>query len=114
MVLPFVREFFADLEKIPAFFRAAPHLKPGAGRVRVSGLTPTAKALMTVMLQRAAARPVIVVVPNNRAADELLPVIQAFGELTGGAPPEAVVNLPSRDVLPFQNLSPHPAIQEAR
>ncbi|MFB3916771.1 MAG: transcription-repair coupling factor [Terriglobales bacterium] len=114
MVVPFVREFFADLEKTPAFLRAVPHLKPGAGRIRVSGLIPTAKALLIVMLQRAAGRPVIVVLPNNRAADELLPVVQAFGELTGGAPPEAVVNLPSRDVLPFQNLSPHPEIQEAR
>lgn len=114
MVLPFVREFFADMEKTPAFLRAAPHLKAGAGRIRVSGLTPTAKALLTVLLQRVAGRPVIVVVPNNRAADELLPVLQAFGELTGAAAPESITNLPTRDVLPFQNLSPHPDIQEAR
>ena len=60
MALPFVREVFADAEKIPAFTRVASHLKEGTGRVGVSGLTPTAKALMLVLLQRAAARPLIV------------------------------------------------------
>ncbi len=114
MVLPFVREFFADLEKTSAFTRAAPHLKPGAGRTSVSGLTPTAKALLIAMLQRVAARRLIVVVRSNRAMDELLPLVQACCELTGGTLPESVVALPTRDVLPFQNLSPHPEIQEAR
>ena len=28
--------------------------------------------------------------------------------------PESIVTLPTRDVLPFQNLSPHPEIQEER
>lgn len=114
MVLPFVREFFADLEKISAFARAVSHLKPGAGRAGVSGLTLTAKALLIALLQRSAARRLIVVVSSNRAMEELLPVVQACCELTGGAAPEAVVALPTRDVLPFQNLSPHPEIQEAR
>ncbi len=114
MILPFVREFFADLEKTSAFARTAPHLKPGAGRTSVSGLTTTAKALLVALLQRAAARPLIVITAHNRAAEELLPVVQAFCELTGGASADAVITLPSRDVLPFQNLSPHPEIQEAR
>jgi transcription-repair coupling factor (superfamily II helicase) len=113
-VLAFVREFFADLEKLPAFTRALTHLKPGAGRTSVSGLTPTAKALLIALLQRAAARRLIVVVTSNRALEELLPVLQACCELTGGAAAEAIVALPTRDVLPFQNLSPHPEIQEAR
>ena len=114
MILPFVRDFFADMEKLPAFARTVPLLKTGAGRVGVSGLTPTAKALLIAMLQRAASRPLIVITRNNRAAEELLPVVQALCELTGGAAPEAVISLPTRDVLPFQNLSPHPEIQEAR
>jgi transcription-repair coupling factor (superfamily II helicase) len=114
MILPFVRDFFADLEKLPVFARTVPLLKTGAGRVSVSGLTPTAKALMIAMLQRSSGRPLIVVTRNNRAAEELLPVVQAFCELTGGAAAETVMTLPTRDVLPFQNLSPHPEIQEAR
>ena len=41
-------------------------------------------------------------------------MLQAFAELSGGADPDSNVSLPARDVLPFQNLSPHPEIQEER
>src|SRR5712691_11868678 len=114
MVLPFVRDLFTDVEKLPAFSRVASHLKGGTGRIRVSGLVPTAKALLLVLMQKAVGRPLIVVVPDNRSAEELLPVLQAFSELTGAADPDSVVSLPNHDVLPFQNLSPHPEIQEER
>ncbi len=114
MVLPFVRDLFADVEKLPAFQRVASHLREGTGRLGVSGLTPTAKALFLVLWQRAAGRPLIVVVPDNRIAEDLVPVLQAFHELTGGNDPDSIVSLPTRDVLPFQNLSPHPEIQEER
>src|SRR5579863_8333927 len=73
MLLPFVRELFADVEKLPAFARVASHLKEGTGRIRVSGLTSTAKALLLVLFQRAAARPLIFVVSDNRAVEDLLP-----------------------------------------
>jgi len=114
MVLPFVRDLFADVEKLPAFSRVASHLKEGAGRIRVSGLIPTAKAMLLVLMQKAVARPLIIVVADNRAADEMVPVLQAFCELTGAADSDSVVSLPNHDVLPFQNLSPHPEIQEER
>jgi transcription-repair coupling factor (superfamily II helicase) len=114
MVLPFVRDLFADVEKLPAFTRVASHLREGTGRVSVCGLTPTAKALFLVLWQRAAGRPLIVVVPDNRTAEDMVPVLQAFHELTGGNDPDSIVSLPTRDVLPFQNLSPHPEIQEER
>jgi transcription-repair coupling factor (superfamily II helicase) len=114
MVLPFVRELFADAENLAPLSRAASHLKEGTGRVSVSGLTPTAKALATVLLHRAGGRPLVLVVADNRAAEDVLPLLQSFCTLTGAAPPESVVALPTRDVLPFQNLSPHPEIQEAR
>ena len=113
MVLPFVRDLFADVEKLPAFSRVASHLKEGTGRIRVSGLTPTAKALLLVLLQKVTERPLIVVVPDNHVLEEFVPVLQAFSELLG-TEPESVVALPTRDVLPFQNLSPHPEIQEER
>jgi len=114
MVLPFVRDLFADVEKLPTFSRVASHLRESAGRMRVSGLTPTAKALMLALLQRAAGRPFIVIVSDNRSAEDMVPLLQAFHELTGGSEPESVIALPTRDVLPFQNLSPHPEIQEER
>ena len=114
MVLSFVRELFADVEKLPAFSRVASHLKENTGRISVSGLTPTAKTLLLVLLQKASGRPLIVIVSDNRAAEDLLPVLQGFAELTGATDPESIVTLPTRDVLPFQNLSPHPEIQEER
>src|ERR1700727_236970 len=104
MVLPFVRDLFTDVEKLPAFTRVASHVREGTGRVGVSGLAAPAKALLLVLLQRAASRPLIVIVPDNRTSDELLPVLQAFHELTGGNDPDSVISLPTRDVLPFQNL----------
>ncbi|MBV8050143.1 MAG: transcription-repair coupling factor, partial [Acidobacteriaceae bacterium] len=114
MVLPFVRDLFADVENLSAFSRVASHLKEGTGRIRVSGLIPTGKALLLVLLQRAAGRPLILVVSDNRTAEDLVPVLQAFHELSGGNDPGSIVALPTRDVLPFQNLSPHPEIQEQR
>ena len=59
-------------------------------------------------------RPLILVVNDNRAMEELVPVLHGFCELTAACDPDSVVSLPSRDVLPFQNLSPHPEIQEER
>ncbi|MBV9087848.1 MAG: transcription-repair coupling factor, partial [Acidobacteriaceae bacterium] len=114
MVLPFVRELFADVEKIPAFARVATHLKGDAGRISVSGLTPTAKALAIALANRAAGRPLVIIVADNRCADEMVPTVQAFCELTGAASPESAIALPCYDVLPFENLSPHPDIQEQR
>src|SRR6202167_239814 len=114
MLLPFVRELFTDVEKLPAFGRVASHLKEGTGRIRVSRLTPTAKALLLVLFQRPAARPLIFVVNDNRAAEDYLPVLRGFCELTAACDPDSVITLPARDVLPFQNLSPHPELQEER
>ena len=114
MLLPFVRELFTDVEKLPAFARVASHLKEGTGRIRVSGLTPTAKALLLVLFQRSAGRPLIFVVNDNRAVEDLVPMLRGFCELTSACDPESVISLPARDVLPFQNLSPHPELQEER
>src|SRR4030088_532373 len=114
MLLPFVRELFAEVEQLPAFKRAASHLRESAGRMSVTGLSAAAKALIIILLRRTVERPFVLVVADNRAAEELLPVLRAFCELTGAADPDSVVSLPARDVLPFQNLSPHPEIQEER
>ncbi|MGA8440973.1 MAG: DEAD/DEAH box helicase, partial [Candidatus Sulfotelmatobacter sp.] len=114
MLLPFVRELFVDVEKLPAFARVASHLKEGTGRMRVSGLTPTAKALLLVLFQRSAGRPLIFVVNDNRTVEDFLPVLRGFCELTAACDPESIISLPARDVLPFQNLSPHPELQEER
>ncbi len=114
MILPFVREILADAEKSTAFQRAASLLRARAGRIRVSGLTPSAKALYLPLLQRASSRPLIVLVADNRAADDWMPPLQSFAELTGAVNKASIVKLPAHDVLPFENLSPHPELQEER
>jgi transcription-repair coupling factor (superfamily II helicase) len=114
MILPFVREIFADLEHSSAFERVQRHLSLGAGRRRVSGLTGTARALYIPLMAKAADRPVIVLVPDNKAAEALEPLLKAGCELTGAIDPKRVVRLPAHDVLPFENLSPHPDVQEQR
>src|ERR1700681_2606403 len=114
MILRFVRELLADAEATSSFQRAAPRLKGGAGRIRVSGLTPTARALHYALLHRSSARPLLVVVSDNHTAEELLPLLQSLCEITGVATADSVAYLPARDVLPFENLSPHPEIQEMR
>src|SRR5260370_41163164 len=104
MLLPFVREAFADAEKTASFARLVSNLKTtlqqleggcteGAGRTRVSGLTPTAKLLHFALLHRALHRPLLVLVANNRAAEQILPLRRAYCELTGAADAASAVAL---------------------
>jgi transcription-repair coupling factor (superfamily II helicase) len=114
MVLPFVRELLADLEHSEAFERVRRHLSGGTGRRRVSGLTFTARALYLPFFVRAAAAPCVIIVADNKAAEALHAAVLSACELTGALTPESVLRLPAHDVLPFENLSPHPEIQETR
>src|SRR6201985_1078565 len=114
MILPFVRELLADLEHSSSFEQARRHLALARGRRRVSGLTSTARALYIPLFARAANVPVVIVVADNKAADALQLALRAGCELTGAIAPERVLKLPAHDVLPFENLSPHPEVQEQR
>ena len=114
MILPFVREIFAELEHSSAFERVQRHLSLGTGRRRVSGLTSTARLLYLPLFARAARQPIIVVVADNKAAESLELALRAGCDLTGAIDPARIVRLPAHDVLPFENLSPHPDIQEQR
>ena len=114
MILPFVRELMADLEYSAAFERVRRHLAGGTGRRRVSGLTATARALYLPYFVRAAQAPALVLVSDNKAAEALHAAVLAACELTGVLECDEVLRLPAHDVLPFENLSPHPEIQEQR
>jgi transcription-repair coupling factor (superfamily II helicase) len=114
MILPFVRELLADLEHSSSFEQARRHLALARGRRRVSGLTSTARALYIPLFARAAAVPTVVIVADNKAADAMHIALRAGCELTGAISADRVLSLPAHDVLPFENLSPHPDIQEQR
>ena len=114
MILPFVRELLADLEHSDAFERVRRHLSAGSGRRRVSGLTATARAMYLPLFVRAANAPCLMMVADNKAAEALHAAVLSACELTGALDASQVLRLPAHDVLPFENLSPHPEIQEAR
>ena len=114
MVLPFVRELLADLEHSEPFERVRRHLSGGSGRRRVSGLTTTARALYLPYFARAANAPALMIVSDNKTAEALHVAVVAACELTGALEAAQVMRLPAHDVLPFENLSPHPEIQETR
>ncbi|NUQ29267.1 MAG: transcription-repair coupling factor [Acidobacteriaceae bacterium] len=114
MILPFVRELFAELEHTEPYERVRRHLSAGVGRRRVSGLTFTARALYLPYFVRASHTACLVIVPDNKAAEALHGALIETCELTGALDPKTVLRLPSHDVLPFENLSPHAEIQEQR
>ncbi|MEO8725341.1 MAG: transcription-repair coupling factor [Acidobacteriaceae bacterium] len=112
MILPFVRDMLSEAEKAPAF-KAGVHAIH-QGRAYLSGLTPTAKALYLPYFARALDAPLLVIVADNKAADALLPLLRSTCDLIGAVSPDAVLKISAYDVLPFENLSPHPDIQEER
>jgi transcription-repair coupling factor (superfamily II helicase) len=114
MILPFVRELLADLENSVPFDRVRRHLSTGSGRRRVSGLTFTARALYLPLFVRGATAASLILVADNKAAEALHAAILSACELTGALHAESVLRFPAHDVLPFENLSPHPEIQETR
>ncbi|MDP9050030.1 MAG: transcription-repair coupling factor, partial [Acidobacteriota bacterium] len=114
MILPFVRELLADLENSVPFDRVRRHLSAGSGRRRVSGLTFTARALYLPLFVRAANAASLILVADNKAAEALHAAILSACDLTGALAAESVLRFPAHDVLPFENLSPHPEIQETR
>jgi transcription-repair coupling factor (superfamily II helicase) len=66
------------------------------------------------LMARAAGAPCLAVVADNKAAEALHAAVVQGCELTGALAADAVLRLPAHDVLPFENLSPHPEIQESR
>jgi transcription-repair coupling factor (superfamily II helicase) len=114
MVLPFVRDALASIEHTDSFERVRRHLSLARGRRRVSGLTATARALTIPLFSHAAQAPVVVLVADNKAAESLELTLRAAAELTGAVEPKRILRLPAHDVLPFENVSPHPDVQEQR
>ena len=114
MILPFVRELLADLKHSDSFDRVRRHLESGVGRRRIAGLTFTARALYLPYFIESITSPALILVADNKAAEALHQALLAACDLTAALVPASIVRLPAHDVLPFENLSPHPEIQETR
>ena len=114
MILPFVREIFAELEHTPGFERVRRHLSLAAGRSRVSGLTATARALYLPLLARAAKQPSSSWSPTTRPPSRWNPSSRPAASSPAPSIPTASSACPPTMCCPFENLSPHPDVQEQR
>ena len=113
MIHPAVRDLFLDLARHTGFQDALRRIAAG-GNASLSGLTTTAKALYTVLLSQAAARPLIVLTDGNKQAEALFEAIDSFFKLLSADDRSGPRLLPALDVVPLQNLSPHAEICEER
>jgi transcription-repair coupling factor (superfamily II helicase) len=113
---PSVRDLFQTIGRQDAFQRlVSALLRHEVGPFSLAGLTPTAKALYSVLLWQVTERPLIVVADGNQRAEVLAELTGTFFDLLIGRPEVGrPALLPALDVLPGQRLSPHNAISEQR
>ncbi|MFQ5465669.1 MAG: transcription-repair coupling factor [Thermodesulfobacteriota bacterium] len=82
-------------------------LAPG-GELKVAGLVGSARAYLLARVFRAAARPMLVVLPTDEAAEEFASDLLFFLKA------QQVRPFPSTEVLPFELAPPHPEIAASR
>src|ERR1700693_4818232 len=113
---PSVRDLFQTIGRQEAFQHlVSALLRHEAGPFSLAGLTPTAKALYTVLLWQVTERPLIVIADGNQRAEVLAELTGTFFDLLIGRPEVGrPAMLPALDVLPGQKLSPHTEITEQR
>ena len=116
MTHPSVRDLFQTIGRQEAFQHlVSALLRHEAGPFSLAGLTPTAKALYSVLLWQVTERPLIVVADGNQRAEVLAELTGTFFDLLIGRPEVGrPALLPALDVLPGQRLSPHNEISEQR
>ena len=116
MTHPSVRDLFQTIGRQEAFQHlVSALLRHEAGPFSLSGLTPTAKALYSVLLWQVTERPLIVIADGNQRAEVLAELTGTFFDLLIGRPEVGrPALLPALDVLPGQRLSPHTEIGEQR
>ncbi len=112
MTLNFVREYFTALARQSPLAPAVEAWARGESSV-IRGVVPSAQLLAAALLHRLARRPVLLLVPDNRTAEEWREVLATFADLSG-KDDERPLALPAFENDPYEGLSPHPAILEQR
>ena len=115
MVHPSIRELFLNLNRHPVFQDIVQRLH-ARHPLHLSGLTPTAKALYSVLLWQVTERPILIVVDGNKQAEILFETIDSFFQLLVPVSRErsGPQLLPALDVIPGQAMSPHAEILQTR
>jgi transcription-repair coupling factor (superfamily II helicase) len=111
---PRIEELFSGLARSAGLQALIQCLDGGAAAsvLRLSGLTLTAKAAYSAVLQRATGRQQILIADGSKQAEALFPAIATFCGLLDVTHPPLL--LPALDVLPGQGMSPHAEILAAR
>jgi len=87
---------------------------PLATPIAVSGLTPTAKALVVAALAHQIKRPVVVLTQDNETAQNYRGTTSAYLDWLEPGAGSSVLILPALDCSPYEGRSPHAEIQEQR
>jgi len=116
MTHPAVRELFHTIARNGVFQDLVSRLiRHEPGPYSLAGLTPTAKALYSVLLWQVSGRPLVILTDGSQRAENLIELTETFFTLlTGHTEAGRPGLLPAFDVLPGQPLSPHTEISEQR
>lgn len=99
---------FGRLLESELFGRARAALADEAPALALTGLVESGRALLLTLLQRELGRPLLLVVPDSRAASEYRRDLQAFAGLLGGeGARRRVLRFPSLDADPYRGVPPH-------
>jgi transcription-repair coupling factor (superfamily II helicase) len=86
----------------------------GAEPMTVSGLTPTAKALIVAAIAHQLKRPIVVLSKDNESAQASRQTTATFLDWLDPGAAASVQVLPAFDCTPYESRSPHAEIQEQR
>src|SRR5258707_12277176 len=111
MILPVVRERLERLLRLSAVEGALGALRSGESKIQLSGLQPTAKALLATYLAGELRRPAFFLVASNKQAESIAETLRFFSSVFNAG---AVAVLPAFDTLPWDARSPHADILERR
>src|SRR5512138_1915446 len=104
---------FAPLVGDPAFREIERGLVARSPRVALSGLVEGARAIVLALLQARTGRPLLLVVPDDAAAESWRRDLAAAAALAAGAP-SALATFPAFDADPWDDIAPHPEVSRER
>src|SRR5215471_289641 len=111
MILPVVRERLERLLRLAPVDGALTALRSGESILQLSGLQPTAKALLSTYFAAELRRPAFFLVSSNKRAEAIAETLRFFASVFSAG---SVAVLPAFDTLPWDARSPHADILERR
>ncbi|MBI4481797.1 MAG: transcription-repair coupling factor [Acidobacteria bacterium] len=108
-----IRETFLNVASQEEFDQLVRRVSGESGRVRLSGLYESAKALYAALIAVRLERPLVYVAQNNQLAEYRQRDLQYFLSLLAPESGEAAL-FPSVEFNPYSGLSPHPEISRQR